>query len=187
MFALEIQKQLAAQGLTYDPGTVESEAFGEGFEQCAMTWKAMVVPYLGFAKPADNIFCLSVSPARFLVKAQFKERVELANDVRLYLWEGQDGRPIGFFARAWCRLRDPQYYANLPLDRISCEVWTVESYGTKVWPGRGFPVTVENNVLRVPILNGIRRDSSDGAFYISGNDIAFDEFRGRLVEAVVSE
>jgi hypothetical protein len=186
MFALDIQNQLAAQGLTYDPATVRSEAFGEGFEQCAMTWKAMVVPYLGIASPADNIFNLSVSPARFLVKAKFKERIELANDVRLYLWEGQDGRPIGFYARAWCRLRDPQVYAHLPLENLSCEVWTESSYGTKVWPGRDFPVAVENDNLKVPILNGIRRDSSDGAFYIIGNDMAFDEFRECMVGAAVS-
>lgn len=187
MFALEIQEKLKEQGLTYDPATVRCEAFGEGFEQCAMTWKAMVVPYLGITHPADNIFDLSVSAARFLVKAEFKERVELDNDVRLYLWQGEDGRPIGFYARAWCRLRDPQYYAHLPLESLSCEVWTVASYGTKVWPGDGSPITVENQELKVPILNGIRRDSTDGAFYVIGNDITFDDFRKPLVEAVTSD
>ena len=53
------------QGLSYDPATAACAAFGEGFEQCAMTWKAMVVPYLGLKRPADNIFELSVSGGRF--------------------------------------------------------------------------------------------------------------------------
>ncbi len=185
MFALDIQSQLKQQGLTYDPATTQCEAFGEGFEQCAMTWKAMVVPYLGLTNPADNIFELSVSGARFLVKAEFKERVKLDHDIRLYLWEGEDGRPIGFYARAWCRLEDPQFYAHVPLKGLSCEVWGVEAYGTKHWPAEGSRIKVENDHLKVPVLNGIRRDATDGAFYVIGNDIAFEAFRQRLVESVI--
>jgi len=186
MFALDIQNQLRAHGLTYDPATVKSEAFGEGFEQCAMTWKAMTVPYLGLASPADNIFELSVSGARFLVKAKFKERVALGHDICLYLWEGQDGRPIGLYARSWCRLRDPQFYAHVPLKGLSCEVWSVAAYGTKLWPAEDSRIKVVRDRLKVPVLNGIRRDATDGAFYVIGNDIAFDEFRRRLVESAIT-
>jgi len=187
MFALDIQKKLGQQGLSYDPATTTAEAFGEGFEQCAMTWKAMVVPYLGFARPADNIFDLSVSGARFLVKATFKERVKLDHAIRLYLWEGQDGRPIGMYARAWCRLKDPQFYAHVPLKGLSCEVWGLGAYGTKVWPTEGSRIKVEDGCLKLPVLNGIRRDATDGAFYVIGKDISFDDFRRRLVTSRISE
>ena len=145
----------------------------------------MVVPYLDLASPADNIFDLSVSAARFLVKANFKERVSLDHDVRLYLWEGSDGRPIGLYARAWCRLKDPQYYGLLPLKDLSWEVWTVDAYGTKLWPGEGSRIHVEDGHLKLPVLNGIRRDATDGAFYVIGNDIAYDAFRGCLVGATI--
>jgi len=107
--------------------------------------------------------------------------------VRLYLWEGKDGRPIGLFARAWCRLRDPQYYAHVPLTKDSCEVWTERPYGTKVWPAGGSPIAVVDGRLRIPILNGIRRDATDGAFYIIGNDTAFGDFRHRLVASVIGD
>ena len=186
MFALDIQRQLTAQGLCFDPATVKSEAFGEGFEQCAMTWKAMVVPYLGLASPADNIFDLSVGGGRLLVKAKFKERVRLDHDIRLYLWQGQDGRPIGLYARSWCRLKDPQFYAHIPLEGISCEVWGLAAYGTRLWPAEHSCIKVEAGCLKVPVLNGIRRDATDGAFYVIAKDIALDEFRRRLVESIIS-
>ena len=185
MMALDIEGQLKQQGLSYDPAAVECEAFGEGFEQCAMTWKAMVVPYLGLAKPAANVFELSVSAAQFLVGATFRERIALGHDIQLYLWEGADGRPIGLYARAWCRLRDPQYVVKAPLNQDSCEVWTEQSYGTKVWPGESSPITAENGHLRIPVLNGIRRDATDGAFYVIGNGIAFEEFRRILVNSEI--
>ena len=187
MFAEDIQNQLQKNGLIYDPLTVESEAFGEGFEQCAMTWKAMVIPYLGLANPADNNFDLSVSPARFLVKAKFKERVKLADDVQLYLWEGENNRPIGFYARAWCQLQDPQFYTHMHLDGFAFEVWSERLYGTKHWPAKDSPFNVESGYLKVPVLNGIRRDSTDGAFYLIGQDISFHEFRQHLVKAKISE
>jgi hypothetical protein len=187
MFALDIQRKLDQQALRYDPSTVTCESFGEGFEQCAMTWKAMVVPYLSLKSPADNIFELSVSGARFLVEALFRERVELDHDTRLYLWEGQDGRPIGLYARAWCRLRDPQFYAHVPLHGFSCELWTVAGYGTLVWPGEESSITLANGYLKVPVLNGIRRDATDGAYYIIGNDIGFEAFRERLIGSVIND
>ena len=134
LFAQDIRDQWEKQGLTIDPLSVESEAFGEGFEECAMTWKTMVVPYLGFAKPAENNYELSVSGLRFLDKARFKERVPLAHEIRLYLWQGDDGEPIGFFARSWCRLKDPRFHIRVPLDGSQLEVWTIEQYGTRLWP-----------------------------------------------------
>lgn len=187
MFALDIQNQLRAQRLRYDPLTVKSEAFGEGFEQCAMTWKAMVVPYLGLASPAENIFDLSVGGGRLLVNAKLRERIRLDYDTCLYLWEGQDGRLIGLFARSWCRLKDPQFYAQVTLEGLLCEVWGLGAYGTKHWPAKSSCIKVEDGCLKVPVLNGIRRDATDGAFYVIGKDLAFDEFRRRLVESTISD
>ena len=187
MFAEDIQNQLQKNGLVYDRQRVESEAFGEGFEQCAMTWKAMVIPYLGLANPATNNFDLSVSPARFLVQAKFKEQIKLTEDVQLYLWEGADNRPIGFYARAWCQLKDPQFYTHIQLEGFTFEVWSERLYGTKHWPAEDSPFNVESGYLKVPVLNGIRRDSTDGAFYVIGQDVSFHEFRKHLLKAKISE
>ena len=51
MIALEIEREFKKRRLQVDPQKVEALAFGEGFEQCATTWKAMVGTYLGRDQP----------------------------------------------------------------------------------------------------------------------------------------
>jgi len=184
LVAMDLEQAFAERGLSYDRGTVESEAFGEGFEQCAMTWKAMLVPYLGLGKPAENNFELSVSGAPYPHKARLRERVRLGPEVRLFLWESRDGSPIGLYARAWCRLRDPQVYARLPVEGASLEVWDVAA---KCWPAEESPLEASGGHLKVPVLNAIRRDPGDKPCYMIGNDISFDEFRQRLVTARIED
>ena len=52
----------------------------------------------------------------------------------------------------------------MPLKDLSCEVWGLDAYGSKLWPTEGSQIKVENDHLNVPVLNGIRRDATDGAF-----------------------
>ena len=75
------------------------------------------------------------------------ERRHVDHDVRLYLWESKDGRPIGLYARAWCRRSDPQFYVHVPLKGLSCEVWTVDAYGTRLWPAEDSPIKVKSPLL----------------------------------------
>ena len=193
--AMDIQNEFGKRNLHLDPATVRSEAFGEGFEQCAMTWKQMLVPYLGLHRPAENIFELSVSAAPFLVDARLHERGELSDNLRLFLWEGVDGRKIAMYARASCRLSDPQIYADLKLAGLSLEVREV--HNKQCWPeadGAELELRVENGCLKVPIFNGIRRDfdwraiveTDEEACYLIAEDISLADFRQRLVSARIS-
>ena len=178
--ALEVMKQ---RGLTFDPETVECEAFGEGFEQCAMTWKSMMVPYMGIRHPAPNIFDLSVTGAQFLVNAELKERISLDNEVFLYLWEAEDGRFVAFFTRAWCRLADPQYYARINVKDMD---FTTQGLGDKLTPSPDSALRMEGDTLVMPVYNAIRRDSTDMIVYLLASGISYEEFRKRMVEAEVS-
>ena len=190
MCALDIERAFAERNLIYDPAVVRSEAFGEGFEQCAMTWKQMLVPYLGLAHPAENNFDLSVSGAPFLVDAQLKERIRLSHDLRLYLWEAVDGRKIAMFCRAWCRLKDPQLYARVSLKDLKLTVREV--HDKECWPAADGPalrLSVENGLLKVPVFNGIRRDfdwrsivqTDEEACYLIAEKISLGDFRKRLL------
>ena len=105
VYADEIARESTRLGWEIDPNTVESVAFGEGFEQCAMAWKAMVGDYLGWARPIENDFQLSVSGAPCLFDAQFRERLDLDHDIRLFLWEKPNNLWLGFYARCRGRLR----------------------------------------------------------------------------------
>ncbi len=181
--AAETLQVMAERGLVFDPETVECEAFGEGFEQCAMTWKSMMVPYLGIKHPAPNIFDLSVTGAQFLVNAELKERIALENEVFLYLWETEDGRFVAFFARAWCRLADPQYYARIDVKEMAFETWGLSE---KLDPANNPALRMEDDTLVMPVYNAIRRDPTDSTIYLIAGGITYEEFRKRMVEAEVS-
>ena len=107
-YAQEFADAFEQRGLVVDPETVTAEAFGEGFEQCAMTWKSMVAGYLGWRHPIENNFELSVSGFPHLFDAQLKERIHLDHDIRLFLWQKWHGLPMALIARAQGRLADPR-------------------------------------------------------------------------------
>ena len=93
----------------------------------------MLPHYMGLANPIENEFELSVSGAPFLVTAKFKERIALNGDVRLFLWEGENGQPIALFYQAKARLKDPQLFAHIPLKVFDLEVRGVAP-DTIYWP-----------------------------------------------------
>ena len=195
MCAMDILQEFKKRGLYFDPKTTKSVAFGEGFEQCAMTWKQMLVPYMGLSHPAENRFDLSVSGAPWLVNAKLVERVKLSHDLRLFLWRGKKGQLIAMYARAWCRLQDPQLYVRIPLGNLNLVV--KEVHDKQCWPKPDAPelkLKVEKGKLRVPIFNGIRRDfdwrkavlTDEEACYLIARDISLKDFRERLVKAKIS-
>ena len=195
MCAADIQDDFRKRNLDYDPATVRSETFGEGFEQCAMTWKQMLVPYLGFARPAENIFDLSVSGAPFLVNATLVERIAINDDLRLYLWKAEDGRCVGVYVRAWCRMRDPQLFAQVSPEGMQLEAR--ETHNKQLWPAPDAPVlalTEQDGRLRVPVFNGIRRDfhwsaavgTAEEPCYLIARGISMPDFRERLVGAKIA-
>jgi hypothetical protein len=189
MLAYEVQDEFRKRGLHFDPKSVEAVAFGEGLVQCAMDWNGMVSHYLGLAKPINNDYQLSVSGMRLLRSATFKERIALSQDVRLFLWELKDGRPMPLFARAQARLSDPQLSVRLPLDPKNIQVFAVS--GELLWPHFvGFVNSstcqgdspVQANIigsLGVPVYAALRQLPSNQPAYIVATGVSFDEFRRR--------
>ena len=183
MLAYDIRNMLAERKLIYDPATIKGMAFGEGFEQCAMTWKSLIPDYLGWANPIENDFELSVSGAPVLFDAKVREYVKLSGNVRLFLWEKADGRVMGLYFKAASRFADPQLFAHVRLDGMSLEAWGVIK---KRWPADDSPLSVEHGedtYLKVPVFASLRKDPADGSYYLIARDISFEAFRQRLVEA----
>ncbi len=181
--AMDLLNEMKTRKLVFDPKTVKTEAFGEGFEQCAMTWKNMTVPYMGIKHPTPNIFDLSVTGAQFLVNAKLKERILLKNAVVLYTWEGEGGKLIGFYARSWCRLSDPQYYARVNVKGMPLQAWDITAKHT---PADNSPLKMVGDTLVAPVLNGIRRDATDMTVYLIADGVSYSEFRKRLVRAAIA-
>lgn len=189
MIALEIQEEFQKRNLSFDPKTVEVVAFGEGFEQCAMSWKAMVPYYLELANPIENDFDLSVSGMPLLRFATFKERIALSHDIRLFLWELKDGRTMGMFARARARLADPQFFVTLPFDFKKSTIKVFSEHGEQLWPlaaAENLPVKADlAGPLKVPVYTSIRQLATDRASYVVASGMNLSEFRQMLTTAPI--
>lgn len=188
MLSLEIEKELSIRALHIDPEGVVAVAFGEGFEQCAMTWKAMLPYFLGLANPIENDFELSVSGMPLLRSASFKGRVALSQDVRLFLWEVKDGRPMALFTRAQARLSDPQLFVSLPFEPENLKIYGTN--GNLLWPQKQeehWAVKAEMvGPVKVPVFTALRQMYTDQAAYVVVTGVSFAEFYSKLLAAPIA-
>jgi len=204
LIALNLEREFPKRNLHYDPQTVEAVAFGEGFEQCATTWKAMVGGYLGWAKPIENSFELSVSGMPLLRSAILKERVALAHDVRLFIWELKDGRLMAWFTRARGKLSEAQLFVSVPFDLTT--IWLFEDTGKQIWPdpvretekisgvhwwwmgtANDSPLRVAAKPpMRIPISVGLRQLPTDRNIFLVTDGISFKEFRHALTTSIIA-
>ena len=98
-----------------------------------------------------------------------------ADDVRLLLWEGEDGRPIALFYRTAVQLKDPQLYAHVPIEGLNLEVWVMND---KFWSAQA-PTAMPPGDLHVPVFTA-DRTGRNAYYYLIGSDISFEDFRERL-------
>ena len=184
LYARFLETEMAARGFTCDPSTVTAVAFGEGFEQCAMTWKSMIPHILGWRHPVENDYDLSVSGAPVLWGARFVERLALDHDIRLFLWELPNELQLGFYARARCRLGDPHYAAHVDPAGEALEVRDIRDRVLE--PGGDGPLTERAGRLAVPVLSGIRK-YPETTCYVVGCSTRYARFRDLLAGAEMRE
>ncbi len=183
IFAAELARLLDENGLTYDPTTLTAEAFGEGFEQCAMTWKSMIPHYLGWSNPIENIYDKSVTGATILVDATCRERLVVRDDVRLFLSETPAGAPVGMLTRARNRFTDPQRWARIPLDGVDLTIWP-ESHTGKLYPAEDPPFDEKDGCLVTPVFAGSRR-AEDTCCYVTAANRTYEELRDMLLNVEI--
>ena len=197
LVAYEIENTFRERNITYEPN-LKCVAVGEGFEQCAMTWKGMLPGYLGLSSPIENEARLSVTGQPEVVFGEFKERINLGDEIRLFLWRGAEGESIGLFTRASFCWSDPQQYATVSLKELDLEVSEVRVnqirgrranqistivLGPRFDPSPAFQPDPDH--LRVPIFAGSRR-GGDHAYYIVAPAVDPEVFRENLIDAQVS-
>lgn len=203
MIALEIEREFKKRRLQVDPERVEALAFGEGFEQCATTWKAMVGTYLGWSRPIEIDYNLSVSGMPLLRGARFKERVAVGEEVRMFLWELEDGRPMAWFVRTRGSLAQAQLFVSLPFDLKTFKLF--DEFGTQLWPdpvretqhlggvhwwwmgsANDSPLRmVLKGPMKVPVSVGLRQLPTDRNIFIVSGGIPYDEFRQTLLQSPI--
>jgi len=153
----------------------------------------MLSYYLGMANPFEKDFELSVSGTPFLITAKFIERISLPNNVRLFLWKGEDGRSICIFIRAASRLKDPQLYAYIPIDNYNLDNLELRGPSNEKWYPTYKPRHYQSNLyvdkknrLRVQVYAGTRKGGQDYICYLIDNESSYEEFRKRLLSAQIS-
>jgi len=180
-WADEIAEEFAERNLTYDPQTVEAEAFGEGFEQCAMTWKALIPGYLGWTNPIENDFNLSVSGGQFLFDAELKDRSDLGDGIRLFIWERSHGIPVALYQQPAPQFAARQLHAYVPLDGVFLEAWSLSK---KAWPADDSPLETVDGCLKVPVFRALRQGNED-SYYLLGANMTWETFRDLLSAATI--
>ena len=183
LVARKLASMFEQRGLVVDPETITAEAFGEGFEECAMTWKLLIPGYMGWRNPVRNIYELSVSGQPITFGTRFKERIDLDNNISLFLWEKWYDLPLAFVQRAAERFTDPRHYVNLPVGEKAVEIWESRKV---IWPAKDSPLTEEDGVLRVPVKSGSRKDYGQDACYLLGAGYTYDDFRSMLLGAEIT-
>ena len=141
------------RGLTYDPKTVRAESWGESFEGCVANYGRHLSTYLALAKPIEDDFAMTVPDAPFLLTARFLERIPLAHDVRLYLWEAADGQLVALFQKARAAIGEPALFAEFPLrdwkievrSRMDRPMWPKNLPPVKGSAAEGMAILMKNN------------------------------------------
>jgi hypothetical protein len=206
-WAERIKETFTRRGLTFDPATVQAEAWGESFEGCVANYARYLGTYLDLAHPIEDNFELTVPDAPFLLTARFLERVPLDHSVRLYLWECPDSRYVALFQKAQASLGEPSLFVKFPLNGMRLEVrsrmdrpmWPrnlapapgsaaeamerrLKKKQTPSWELRrrekGSTILEEDGLLKVPVPAPWVPDIA----YIFVEDSSLDEFRSALVQ-----
>jgi hypothetical protein len=121
-YARDIRAALAERGFTLDPATVRAEAWGESFEGCVFMYSVRLRAYLGLTDAVEDRFDMTVPDALFLTDSRLLDAVSIPGDVRLYLWEGADGRPIAALFETSQPLRRPRRFATVPAGALNVQV-----------------------------------------------------------------
>jgi hypothetical protein len=179
IYANDISYEIGKRGFIVNPNTVKSEAFGEGFEQCAMHWKSMIPGHLNWSRPIENNFNLSVSGGQLLFDAKLIERVPLPNNIRLFLWEKSHGIPLALFAKASAKFTDSSYDVKIPLTQLEVEAWDLQH---KLWPTNDSILGSDGGYLSVPVLSATSRRPNETC-YLIGCNVTYENFRNTLLQA----
>jgi hypothetical protein len=186
-FSYFIQKEIDNRALVLDQTNLSAEAFGEGFEQCAMTWKGMVASDLGWNCAIDNNYALSVSGAPFLIGAEFKERISLQDDIRIFFWHATNDRFIALYSRCGYRFSDSQRFAHLCPEGCFSEIYLLD--GACEYPklhDESKSVRISGDAFSIAVYEGGRKFLSDKALYIfSSPGVSYERFKDKLCHAKI--
>ncbi|NIA07943.1 MAG: hypothetical protein GWP14_09995 [Actinobacteria bacterium] len=184
--ANDILAALRERQISYDPQSIRCEAWGESFEGCVHRWTGMLSNYLGFANPIEKNYEMTVPDGVFLTDTTFVERVDLADDVRLFLWLRPDNRPVGMYSKARIRLVEPPLLARICSPANRFEVRGKDLGRQVIWPvadQQQDPFACPDGDEFKVLVHCARYGPRGRAYYLLGQGIDLAEFREVLAAA----
>ncbi len=142
-WAIDLDKQLAERGYTYDPATVEFIAFGENWVGCVATFPIHMGRAFGLTKPMERRFDL-INPdwSPMLTKATPVERgLPMPENIRLFIFKTEEnvgptwGRYVAQYWEGLHGLMDPPHVVTVefPPDSVTeCDL-----FGWEIGRARG--------------------------------------------------
>lgn len=195
--AEQLTKMMDNRGFSIKPKELQAEAWGASFEGCVTKYSGNLQRLLGLLHPIEIRFDMSVPDTYFLLSVKRWERIPLAGDLRLFLFELMD-QPAALFVVTSQSLADPPTYVELTMDPDAVTVVTKEN--RRIWPepvdkrilkmGIGFYepiqelVKVADGRLRVPVSGGmVYRLAKAPAYVLAEKGTPFKEFRELMVSS----
>ena len=195
--AAQLREELARRGMGIDPTTVRAEAWGESFDGCVTKYSLSLRRLLGLAHAIEIDFERAVPDARFLLGATLLERVEVGDELRLFLFDVA-GRATGLFVATNSSLTDRPRRVHVPVDPLHVSVvtkqsgrlWPLPVEDRTPWPSPGLTeppqelVHEEQGGLVVPVSAGyVFRLAKAPAYIMAEPGVSSQVFRDQLVQA----
>ena len=151
---------------------------GQQWGGCLTKYSMFMSRYLGLSKAPDKRADLSPD-AGFPVQAVFRERVAMADHVYLFLFERNDGNPMGQFMDGMRAVWEHPHIATVKIDPKSIELLTTSPNGY-----------IKTDEAARVLPEGIVADVGDGCqpaiSTITGLRMDYGEFRDALASATIS-
>jgi hypothetical protein len=132
---LQVTQQIATEGLTFDPASVQTEIWGESFEGCAPGLGSGIAYYLGLQTLTRLDYNLAVPDALFILAGTFIQTVQIPeSDVEAYVFDLNDGRVAALFRSCLT----PQWVDYRPIElQLDSDFSVITKQGDIVWQGQG--------------------------------------------------
>ncbi len=191
--AAEFVELAEAQGLTYDPQTVEAEGWGEAFSACVVKHCMIISKQLGLTKPIAPNFAMcqgcGIQPSEIFSSYAVRQKafvaeVTLPSQIRFYLFESEDGQPAAIFFECFRELDDPPRWVDIPLDPTTVAIYN-PLVSSDPMPDIATP---DGTGVRLPVSVGHRQhDPPQECVSLYGKAVDLPTFRAALMQARLVE
>ena len=119
-WALDLISQARGRHLSFDPMTIEMEAFGGDWSYCGASYPIQIGRAMGLHDPIERRFDL-MNPSEgpvLLQSTALEQNIPMPHGIRLFIWEYTDSHGPRYVAQFWEGIRgimDPTHHAVVDL------------------------------------------------------------------------